>query len=68
MGGAVEHLPLGRAHRRHQPAPSHEESLNLVKLVGPAVAKRVLPVIAAVAIALLGLRILRVRRRRAGEV
>jgi len=51
-----------------QPAPTHQESLNLVKLVGPALAKRVLPVIAALAIALLSLRILRVRRRRAGEV
>jgi carbon monoxide dehydrogenase subunit G len=50
-----------------QPAPSHEESLNLVKLVGPAILKRALPVIAAVVIALLGLQVLRLRRRRAGE-
>ncbi|HYB14188.1 MAG TPA: SRPBCC family protein [Streptosporangiaceae bacterium] len=50
------------------PAPSNEESLNLVKLVGPAILKRLIPVIAATAIALLSLRIWRVRRRRAGEL
>ncbi len=51
-----------------QPAPSHEDSLNLVKLVGPAIAKRALPVIAAVMLALLTLGIWRLLRRRAGEV
>jgi len=50
------------------PVPSNEESLNLVKLVGPAILKRLIPVIAAAAIALLSLRIWRVRRRRAGEL
>ena len=50
------------------PAPSNEESLNLVKLVGPAILKRLIPVIAATAIALLSLHIWRVRRRRAGEL
>jgi carbon monoxide dehydrogenase subunit G len=49
------------------PAASDEESLNLVKLVGPAILKRALPVIAAVAIALLTLQLWRLRRRRAGE-
>jgi carbon monoxide dehydrogenase subunit G len=51
-----------------QPAPLHEDSLNLVKLVGPAIAKRALPVIAAVAITLLTLGVWRLLRRRAGEV
>jgi hypothetical protein len=50
-----------------QPALSHEDSLNLVKLVGPAIAKRALPVIAAVMLALLTLGIWRLLRRRAGE-
>jgi uncharacterized protein len=37
------------------PAPSHEYSLNLVRLVGPAIAKRVVPVIlAAVGMAVAG--------------
>ncbi len=47
-----------------QPAPSQEESLNLVKLVGPAIAKRALPVIAAVVLALLTLGVWRLLRRR----
>ena len=51
-----------------QPAPSHEDSLNLVKLVGPAIAKRALPVLAAVMLALLTLGVWRLLRRRAGAV
>jgi uncharacterized protein len=51
-----------------QPAPSQEESLNLVKLVGPAIAKRALPVVAAVVLALLTLGVWRLLRRRGGEV
>ena len=31
-----------------QPAPAGEDSLNLVKLVGPAILKRVIPVVIAV--------------------
>jgi len=47
-----------------QPAPSQEDSLNLVKLVGPVIAKRALPVIAAVVLALLTLGVWRLLRRR----
>jgi len=50
-----------------QPAASPEESLNLVKLVGPAVLKRAAPVIAAVAIAVLSLGLWRLLRRRGRE-
>jgi carbon monoxide dehydrogenase subunit G len=50
-----------------QPPASHEDSLNLVKLVGPAIGKRALPVIAGVAITLLTLGVWRLLRRRAGE-
>jgi carbon monoxide dehydrogenase subunit G len=50
-----------------QPAPSQEESLNLVKLVGPAILKRAIPVIATVVIALVTLGVWRLWRRRAGE-
>jgi uncharacterized protein len=46
------------------PAPAQEDSLNLVKLVGPAIAKRALPVIAAVVLALLTLGVWRLLRRR----
>jgi uncharacterized protein len=49
------------------PAPSHEESLNLVKLVGPAILKRAIPVIAAAVIVLLTLGVWRLRNRRSGE-
>jgi uncharacterized protein len=46
------------------PAPTQEESLNLVRLVGPALLKRVLPAAAiAAAVALLGRRIRRGFRR-----
>jgi len=48
-------------------APAPEESLNLVKLVGPAVAKRAVPVIIAVLIALLSLRVMLRRRRPGGQ-
>jgi len=44
-----------------------EESLNLVKLVGPAMAKRAVPVIVAVLILLLSLRVMRRRQRPDGE-
>jgi carbon monoxide dehydrogenase subunit G len=47
-----------------QPAPAQEDSLNLVKLVGPAIAKRALPVIAAVVLALVTLGVWRLLRRR----
>jgi uncharacterized protein len=46
------------------PAPAQEDSLNLVKLVGPVIAKRALPVVAAVVLALLTLGIWRLLRRR----
>jgi len=49
------------------PAPSQEESLNLVSLVGPAVAKRAVPVIVTAVIVLLSLRVVRRRQRRDGE-
>jgi carbon monoxide dehydrogenase subunit G len=46
------------------PAPAQEDSLNLVRLVGPAILKRVLPVAAIIAaVALLGRRIRRGLRR-----
>jgi len=46
------------------PPPSHEDSLNLVRLVGPAIAKRAVPVIlAAVGMALLGRLLWHLRRR-----
>ena len=46
------------------PPPSHEDSLNLVRLVGPAIAKRAVPVIlAAVGMALLGRLLWQLRRR-----
>jgi uncharacterized protein len=46
------------------PAPAQEDSLNLVRLVGPAILKRVLPVAAVIAaVALLGRRIRRGVRR-----
>jgi uncharacterized protein len=49
-------------------APQGENSLNLVKLVGPAILKRVVPVaIAAAGLALLGLRLRRVFRHRAQD-
>jgi carbon monoxide dehydrogenase subunit G len=46
------------------PAPAHnEDSINLVRLVGPAILKRVLPIVAAAAIlALLGRRFRHLRR------
>jgi hypothetical protein len=49
------------------PAPSQEESLNLVSLVGPAVAKRAVPVIVTAVIVLLSVRAVRRRQRRDGE-
>jgi carbon monoxide dehydrogenase subunit G len=49
------------------PAPSQEESLNLVSLVGPAVAKRAVPVIVTAVIVLLSVRVVRRRQRRNGE-
>jgi uncharacterized protein len=46
-------------------APAQEDSLNLVRLVGPAILKRVLPIAAAAAaVALLGRRIRRAMRSR----
>jgi len=48
-------------------APLQEESLNLVKLVGPAIAKRAIPIIVTGVIVLLSLRVMRQRRRRGGE-
>jgi uncharacterized protein len=46
------------------PAPAHEESLNLIRLVGPAILKRVIPAAAiAAVVALLGRRIRRGFRR-----
>jgi carbon monoxide dehydrogenase subunit G len=51
-----------------QPAPAQEDSLNLVKLVGPVIAKRALPVVAAVVLALLTLGVWRLLRRRDREV
>ena len=48
-------------------APPPEESLNLVRLVGPAMAKRAVPVIIAVLILLLSLRAMRRRQRPDGE-
>jgi uncharacterized protein len=47
-----------------QAAPAQQDSLNLVRLVGPAILKRVIPVAAiAAAVALLGRRIVRGSRR-----
>jgi hypothetical protein len=44
--------------------PKQEDSLNLVKLVGPSVLKRVIPIAAGAAlIAILGVRFRRVFRR-----
>jgi uncharacterized protein len=49
------------------PAPSQEDSLNLVRLVGPAIAKRVVPiVVAAVGVTLLSRFFWRLRHPRAG--
>lgn len=46
------------------PPQHHEDSINLVRLVGPAILKRVIPVVAAVAaIALLGRRLQHLLRR-----
>jgi carbon monoxide dehydrogenase subunit G len=46
------------------PAPQSEESINLIRLVGPAILKRVLPAaVAVVAVALLGRRFRRIFRR-----
>jgi uncharacterized protein len=53
-----------------QPAQSDEDSLNLIRLVGPAIAKRVIPVVlGAAAMALLGRYFWRLRHRqeRAGQ-
>jgi len=53
-----------------EPAQSDEDSLNLVRLVGPAIAKRVVPVVlGAVAMAVLGRYFWRLRHRqeRAGQ-
>jgi uncharacterized protein len=53
-------LPTSTPAAAPAPAPAPEESLNLVRLVGPAILKRVIPVAAiAAAIALLGRRIRR---------
>ena len=49
------------------PAPAQEESLNLVKLVGPAMAKRAVPIIVTAVIILLSLRVMRRRQRPGGE-
>jgi uncharacterized protein len=47
-----------------QPAQSDEDSLNLIRLVGPAIAKRVIPVVlGAVAMAVLGRYFWRLRHR-----
>ena len=49
-------------------APDKQESINLVRLVGPAILKRVVPVAAlAAALALLGRRLWRLGRRSKGE-
>jgi uncharacterized protein len=49
-------------------APAQEDSLNLVKLVGPVILKRLVPVAAgAVGLALLGRIVWRVRHRRAAK-
>jgi hypothetical protein len=49
-----------------KPVQQAEDSLNLVRLVGPAILKRAIPVAAGVAIlAVLGQRLRRVFRRRA---
>jgi uncharacterized protein len=50
------------------PAPAQEDSLNLVKLVGPAIVKRLIPVVAGAAgLALLGRIFWHLRRRRAAK-
>jgi carbon monoxide dehydrogenase subunit G len=50
------------------PAPAQEDSLNLIKLVGPALLKRLVPVAAGAAgLAVLGRIVWRLRRRRAGK-
>jgi uncharacterized protein len=46
------------------PPAAQESSLNVVALVGPAILKRVIPVVAAAALALLGRRLWRLARRR----
>ena len=44
-----------RRRRRRQPAPASDDSINLVRLVGPAILKRAVPVaVAAAGLALLG--------------
>jgi hypothetical protein len=49
------------------PAAQNEDSINLVRLVGPAILKRVLPVAAGiVALALLGRRLRRLLHRGEG--
>jgi len=46
------------------PAQQHDDSINLVRLVGPAILKRVIPIaVAAAALALLGLRFRHLLRR-----
>ena len=47
--------------------PPQEDSLNLIRLVGPAILKRVVPVAAAAGLTLLGGFFWRRRRRRAGK-
>jgi hypothetical protein len=50
------------------PAPAQEDSLNLIKLVGPALLKRLVPVaVGAVGLAVVGRIVWRLRRRRAGK-
>jgi uncharacterized protein len=49
------------------PPPAQEESLNVVSLVGPAIAKRAVPVIVTAVIVLLSVRVVRRRQRRDGE-
>ena len=47
--------------------PEQEDSLNLIKLVGPAVLKRALPIIAAAGVAVVGTLIWRRRGRKSTE-
>jgi uncharacterized protein len=50
------------------PAPAQEDSLNLIKLVGPALLKRLVPVVVGAAgLAVVGRIVWRLRRRRAGK-
>ena len=50
------------------PPQEHEDSLNLIKLVGPSLLKRVVPLVAGAAgLALLSRLLWRLRHRRAGK-